>query len=215
MLLFGSLTIFSIFKIAKANGIRSKIKWSYPLVFSFLFLISYFAFSMTCHASVPFCTSHAAFYSIPLSIIGSVLFGYVLLPKAYLFLSKTFISKKLSLELPSYVPVYIANSGKPFAYSYKGFGKWIVISQAMIDILTKKELQAVLLHEYGHLLNNSSIYKGTSWAYSKVPIIQAFFNPRVLENEEENRADLFSIKTQGTKRYLNAAKRKVKDYFGC
>jgi beta-lactamase regulating signal transducer with metallopeptidase domain len=83
----------------------------------------------------------------------------------------------------------------------------------MIDVLTKKELASVLLHEYGHLAGSSSFYKSSNWVYSKLPLLSAFLDSFALDNEEESNADNFAIKTQGTSRYLNSTKKKLKTYF--
>jgi Zn-dependent protease with chaperone function len=215
IVLVGTLTLISTYFIVKKRSVRSKIRWSYPLVFSLLFLLTYYAFSMMCHQALPLCAEHAIMYSIPAGLIGAILFGYVIIPHAYKAWTRMRFSEKISRELPEYAPVYIADKGKPFAFSYGGFRKWIVVSQGMIDILTKRELQAVLLHEYGHLVNNSSFYKSSNWIYSKIPVLHAFLDGKALEDEEEREADMFAIKTQGTSRYLNSAKRKIVAYFNC
>jgi len=84
-----------------------------------------------------------------------------------------------------------------------------------IEVLSRKELQAVLLHEYGHLRGNTSLYKVSRSIYSKIPLLYAFLDGRKLEDEEEIRADAFAARTQGTARYLESAKGKLEGYFGC
>ncbi|MEW6035181.1 MAG: M48 family metalloprotease [Candidatus Micrarchaeota archaeon] len=213
LLIFGALAAVSLFVIIRREGMRSRIRWSYPLVFSLLFMVAYFAFTMMCHDNLPFCTEHALMYAIPAAVMGSFLFGYILMPNLYLAWNKAVISEALSAKLPSRVPVYLADKGKPFAFSYGGYRKWIVISQGMLDILSEKELEAVLLHEYGHLANNSSFYKTSGWIYSKIPLLHAFLDGRSLEDEEELKADMFAAKQQGTRRFLNSAKRKMERYY--
>ncbi|MEW6722546.1 MAG: M48 family metalloprotease, partial [Candidatus Micrarchaeota archaeon] len=213
LLVFGTLAAASIYMIIRNGSMRSRIRWSYPLVFSLLFLISYFAFSMMCHDDLLLCSEHALMYSIPAAVMGSFLFGYILMPNIYLAWSNAALSEALSAKLPSSVPVYVTDKGKPFAFSYGGYKRWIVVSQGMIDILSGKELEAVLLHEYGHLTNNSSLYKTSGWFFSKVPLLRAFFDAGVLEDEEERGADAFAARLQGTGRFLNSAKRKMESYY--
>lgn len=212
---FGSIAVLSAYTIITRESIRSKIKWSYPLLFSVLFVLTYFTFTMSCHASAPFCSDHALLYSVPAAFLGSLLFGYVILPSIYLAWARGRLAKSLAAYLPESVPVYVSDSGKPFAYSYGGFRRWIVVSQGMLEILTKKELQAVLLHEYGHIAGNTSIYKASRWVYSKIPLLHAVVDGKLLEDEEELRADRFAVEAQGTAKHLNSAKRKLKHYFGC
>ncbi len=215
MAVFGSIALLSLYKMAAKHSMRSRIRWSYPLVFSLLFIVTYFSFSMVCHASTSLCSDHAILYSIPSAIIGALLFGYIILPRIYLAWSKGRLSEVLSKYLPESVPVYVADSGKPYAFSYGGFKRWIVVSQGMIDVLSKKELHAVLLHEYGHLTVNSSLYKASRVIYSKIPVLHAFLDGRKLDDEEEIRADAFAARAQGTAKYLDSAKRKLENYFGC
>lgn len=211
----GGVAAFSLYAAARSGSIRSRIRWSYPLVFSVLFAVTYFALTMMCHESTPLCADHALLYSIPAAIIGSLLFGYVVLPRICLAWSRGRLSKSLAKHLPKSVPVFVADSGRPYAFSYGGIGRWIVVSQGMVDVLAKNELRAVLLHEYGHLEGNASLYKASRWVYSAMPLLHAFLDGRALDDEEETQADDFAIRAQGTARHLNSAKAKLADYFGC
>ncbi len=130
-------------------------------------------------------------------------------------MSKTTISNELGAKLPKKVPVYIADNGKPFAFSYGGIGKWIVVSQGRLEILSENELNAVLLHEYGHVVNNTSFYQSSSYIYSKIPVLHAFFDAFALEDEEERAADAYAVKSQGTERHIKTAKGKLKECFDC
>ncbi len=215
IVLFGTIAVFSLLSIIKKDNVRSRIRWSYPLVFSVLFLFTYFFVTMNCRMDMQLCNNIALAYSAPVALIGSMLFGYILVPNLYLRLNKTILSSELSLRLPAPVPVYIADSGKPFAFSYGGIGKWIVVSQGMLEIMDTNELNAVLLHEYGHLVNNTSFYQSSNFIYSKIPILHAFYDVLALENEEELAADEFAIKIQGTRKFIKAAKKKLKGYFDC
>ncbi len=211
--LFGVVAAFAFYSIARGTSIRSKIRWSYVGVFSILFIITYFAFSMTCHQEIPICTEQAFLYSIPLALIGSLFFGYVILPHIYLAWQNVRPAPALIHFLPSPVPIYIADNGKPFACSYGGLKKWIVISQGMIEILTKKELAAVVLHEYGHIIRHSSFYSLSGSLYRNIPFLQSFFDKNLLEDQEERFADSYAARLQGTKRHVLSAKKKLDCYF--
>lgn len=210
---FGGLAIASIFFIVRNPSVRSRIRWSYPLVFGALFVLTYFAFSMSCHEQLPLCAEHALIYSLPVALIGSLLFGYALLPNLYLAWKRAVPSPELSALLLAPVPVYLADDAKPFAFSYGGSRRWIVVSQGMVELLTRAQLQAVLLHEYGHLEGNASFYQVSRWIYGKLPLLHAFLDKHALEDEEEKRADRFAAGVQGTTRHLAAAQKKMCNYF--
>jgi len=209
----GAILFVSFYFIIKSKSMRSKINWSYALIFSSLLLLSYFAFSMTCHVLGNFCTGDTLLYSIPVAVIGSLFISYIVLPNVYLLWNRAKRSDKLSRLLPISVPVYIFDSGKPFAFSYSGISRWVVVSQGLVDILTKNELKGVLLHEYGHLTNNTSFYKASNWLYGFVPVLRAFLDHGRLIDEEEIHADEFAIHCMGTRKHVDSAKRKISDYF--
>ena len=215
LLIFGAIILASGHMIMRNGSIRSRIRWSYPLVFSALFLLAFFSFSMQCHLGPQLCGEHAVLYSIPAAVIGSLIFGYLVLPHLYLAWVRGRRADGLSSCLPSAVPVYVADSGKPFAFSYGGFRRWIVVSQGMLEILTQNELQAVLLHEYGHIAGNASLYGISRAVYSKIPLLHAFLDGKVHTNEEEDAADRFAVQMQGSAMHLDSAKRKLNDYFSC
>lgn len=213
--LAGAIVAVSAYFVARNRSMRARVRWSYPLMFGVMFLLTYFTFFMSCHAPQPMCVDHALMYSIPGAVIGSLLFGYLVLPRLYLAWMRASRSRMLSRLLPQPVPVYIADRGAPFAYSYGGLSRWIVVSQGLVDILTRQELAAVLLHEYRHIDRNASFYQASRWVYGKMPLLHAFLDARALEDEEEMDADCFAARCQGTRQHLESAKRKLGDYFGC
>lgn len=199
ILIFGPILFLS-----KEKSMKYRILWIYLIIFSFLFSLSYFTFSMICNDKI--------LYSIPISLFGVLIFAYLILPQIFFYKSKT-IHSELGKSLPNYVPVYIADSGKPFAYSYNGIQKWIVVSVGMIEILDELELNAVLLHEYAHIVNRSSFYKSSEWIFSKLPILNSFLDEYLMETEEELEADKLAIKIQKTSKYIELVKKKLSNYF--
>src|SRR3989338_4604135 len=65
-------------------------------------------------------------------------------------------SKKLRLKEPK---IYAINKSKPLAFSFRSHKSAIFLSIGLTEILNKKELQAVLLHELAHVKEKSSALK--------------------------------------------------------
>ena len=78
----------------------------------------------------------------------------------------------------------------------------------MQDLLSRKELEAVLLHELNHLSNGSPHIKISLAILNRFsPLARAI--PVAYSRYEEKRADDFAKSRQLTKRYLEGARRKA------
>ena len=73
-------------------------------------------------------------------------------------------------------------------------------------------MQAVLLHELYHIKNKSSIWKFSLNQIKRFSPLSYFSSIRKSINNEERDADLFAIKVQGTKRFLQSAKKKINQF---
>jgi Zn-dependent protease with chaperone function len=121
------------------------------------------------------------------------------------FVSK--VSNDLSIIRPN---VYIVDDAKPFAFSY--IKSSIFISLGLIELLSKKELESVILHEIYHVKNSSSLFKFSTFFIRLSPL--ATFTSFIEDlNKEEKDADSFAAKFQKTSRYLNNAKLKINRYY--
>jgi len=82
------------------------------------------------------------------------------------------------------------------------------MSVGLLDVLNKKEVEAIILHELAHIKNRSSILKVSNLIFKFSPLsIIAKFNGDT--NSEEKRTDEFAIKMQKTRRYIDSSKRKL------
>jgi Zn-dependent protease with chaperone function len=97
------------------------------------------------------------------------------------------------------------DTAKPYAFALK---KDVFITVGMFDILTKKEQEAVLLHELGHVRQKTSLRKFTAAVMRLVSPVSAFYTHKVL-NAEERDADAFAASIQGTTRYVLSARAKL------
>lgn len=164
-----------------------------------------------------FCTkiiTELVMYFIPTAIILSFIFGYWIVP---LFYRRAFNAKKhnnhlvkrYSRLLKLKIDFYLMDIAKPLAFSLK---KSVFISVGMFELLNKKEIEAVLLHEIGHVKNNSSLNKFTA-LFARIATPMASFS--IVEHKIKNHeriADNFAIKSQKTRKYINSAREKIIKY---
>ncbi len=187
----------------------------YAHLFFVLTPLFYFALSINCSLSVvkgllSWCTALLAkfvIYIVPPAMAFSFIAGYLLIPRLYRLVAKPF-SPRLFRELCRLTGIkaelFLMDKAKPVAFTV---GRRIFISVGMFDLLTKKELEAVLLHELCHVKSRSSWGKfSTHFVRAFSPI--AWFSSSSVEREE-CAADAFAVKTQKTSYYLKTAKQKV------
>lgn len=121
----------------------------------------------------------------------------------------TYYSNKMNLKN---IRVYLIDAAKPIAFSFSLLKKKIFISVGMIDLLTKKELESVLLHELGHIKNNSSLSKFSNLFLRFLSPLSYFTSINESLNKEEINADHFCFDIQKTWKYLNSAKKKSNEF---
>jgi len=183
-----------------------------------LFVISplfYFALSVNCSMGLAqglmeWCTTMLTkfiIYLLPPIMAASFIAGYVLIPRLYGRMAKP-LSLKIFRELCTLAGIkaelFLIDKAKPVAFA---LGRKIFISVGMFETLSKKELEAVLLHELYHVKSRSSWGKfSASFVRLFSPI--AWFSSSSVEREEQA-ADAFAVKMQKTCAYLRSAKNKV------
>lgn len=154
-------------------------------------------------------------YSAPVIVFATMLTGYFIVPFIY---TKRFAVKEVKKpEVSEFnrlnkanARIYFLDSSEPLAFT---ISNKIFISVGISQIFSRKELEAVILHELGHIKNKTSINKLSAQ-------IMRFFSPMsyfglndYCHDCEEKKADHFAIKTQKTTEHLNSARRKVKMYW--
>jgi len=185
------------------------------------FLVSplfYFALSINCSMSfaqglLEWCTTlltKFVIYFLPVVMALSFVAGYAIIPRIYRKISKP-LSFKQFKELCRIAGIkaelFLVDKAKPVAFT---LGKKIFISVGMFELLSKKELDAVLLHELHHVKSRAS------WGKFSVGFVRVFspiawFSSASVE-KEERAADAFAVKMQKTGAYLKSAKRKVEPF---
>jgi Zn-dependent protease with chaperone function len=117
--------------------------------------------------------------------------------------------EKLARETGIAAQFWLLDTAKPIAFS---FGRHVLVSVGMFELLTRKQQDAVVLHELSHVQRQSALTTfSTALARFFSPLAHfASVNERV--NAEEQAADDFAIRHQGTTRHVNAAKQKVESF---
>jgi len=218
------LALMVFVKIRKTENIKHKILLTYLHLFLLFFPLVFFAFNLSCdmgllngfiyHCGIAL--TKIAIYGITASIILVMVLGYFVIPGVYKKRSREIrgnainttikkYAKKLKISLPR---LYLLNLAKPVAFSTKNM---IFLSAGLTSLLTKKELEAVLLHELSHIKNRSSVLKLSRLLLKFSPFSNFITLNKELSNEEI-KADATVIRIQGTKKYLNSAKLKVSKY---
>ena len=220
-----SLAIVFLFAIKKVNlSTKAKIGLIYGHLTLLFFPFVLFTTNFACGAMCMSCyTDTAAMigYSLPTALIFATLSGLVVIPTFYTFSTKrqvknkeiiSFVKKyssKLKIKAPK---IYLVDKAKPVAFSFKSFRSAIFISVGVFDIMNKKEIHAVILHELAHIKQKSSVLKFSSSIlniFSPLSLLARFHHDTGKEEEE---ADRLAMKIQGTSRHINSAKRKIKNY---
>lgn len=183
--------------------------------------VALFAYASGCAMPFVDCTVKTALYAAPFILLGIIavagVVGYFALPRLYgrnaLKLSDPHLSrfmrhhaKKQGMKTPQ---LFLVDSRAPMAFSFSSLKPSIYVSAGMMDLLNKQELEAVLLHELGHVQHKSSLLKfSSSLLHWLSPV--AHFGKNTVVAEEESVADAFAITAQGTDEFLTAAYQKVR-----
>ena len=217
------LSLTSLFLLLKKNwSSNKKLMLIYGHIFFLVFPFVFYAFFRGCVSMFHSCSKIVPIM-ILLGISGgtSLIIGLLVAP--FLFIKKyesksqiigkgyftNFIDKIVKNYNIKKPVLYLIDSAKPIAFSLSTFKSKIFISIGLSELLTKKELEAVLLHELGHIKEKSSTLKFSTLLLKHLSPL-SMFTPLIGElNQEEQKADNFAINIQGTKQFLRRAKRKI------
>ncbi len=221
------VALVSLFFILK-KGLPSgrKVFFIYLHVFALVFPFAFYLFFNGCQALFSGCSSVLPIaYLIGFTGVISAIFGSIAAP--YIFvLSKSRSSsefkdrrlvefvKKESGDLGMNPPkIYLIDTGKPAAFSFSNIRPVIFVSVGMLDLLSRKEAEAVLLHELMHIRSGTSVIRFSSFFIRLFSPLSYFVSLRHELNDEERRADKFACERQATSRHILSAKSKVDLFF--
>ncbi|MFA4820058.1 MAG: M48 family metalloprotease [Candidatus Aenigmatarchaeota archaeon] len=221
-----SLSLAAFFLLAVKNfklSTKTKIGLIYGHLILLFFPFVLFTTDFACGAMCMSCQNNTlalVSYSLPTALVLGTIAGFAVIPAFYTFSNKRqtrnreiieFVRKYSSLLNIRMPKIYIMDKAKPIAFSFKSFRSAIFVSVGMLDILGKKEIQAVLLHELAHIKQRSSMLKFSSFMMNVLSPLSLLTRFHHDTSREEGEADRFAIRTQRTSKYINSAKRKLSE----
>ncbi len=221
-----SISFFTLL-LLKKNGVSTKLKISFiyahltSLVFPFVLFGTHVGCGIACMPCYNNVLSLVS-YALPTTLFISTISSFFVIPSLYIITNKNRIiksghlyrfmkkySEKMKIPEPK---IYVIDKAEPIAFSFRTFKSAIFLSVGILDILKKREIECVVLHELSHLKEKSSITKislSMLKLFSPFSLISGF---NIDSTDEEKRADNFVLKEQKTKKYLILTKKKFQQF---
>jgi len=220
----GSFSLALLFYILfrKTAFVSRKVTYLYlHILFIFLPFISS-ALLWKCLMPVIACSPKMIIYLASIGSGGTLLLSFVILPYIYNWASnskeikegeiKDFVSEKSQAMNIREPKVYAVEDIRPCAYSITNIQPSIFVTVGLCELLDKKEMEAVMLHELYHVKQKTSFWKFSINMLKIFSPLSSFITTDDAIDKEELDADHFAISMQGTKRFLKAAKGKVNKF---
>ena len=224
LLICFSLSILFFYLFKKSQKINNRILSLYSVI-AFLivpFIFAAFNWHWQSLISILDCKPQQIMILIPASILGSFSFGFFGVPSIYKKLNSSakitsksildFIkieSKKLKINTPR---TYLIKTVKPLAHTITSISSSIFISVGMFELLNKKEIEAVLLHELYHIKQKNSFSKFSVFFLKIITPAPSFTSLINQLDKEERNADLYACQIQKTKKNILSAKIKINNF---
>lgn len=228
LLMTGSLSL-AVLMLLMLIKFKLSTKTKVGLIYSHLIFLFFpfvvLATNVACSVGCMSCANNLAnlvALALPTTLLVSTITGFFVIPGFYIFFNKKAEIKNISLlkfvkerskTMKIHMPkLYIIDNANPVAFSFKSFKSMIFISAGLIDLLNKKEIEAVLLHELGHLKRKASVLTMSLSLlkfFSPLSLLARFHHDSDIE---ETYADNFAIGIQKTDLYIKSAKRKIDEF---
>lgn len=204
----------------RENG---RVRWLYAHLFFLFVPLLDFAIAVPCQMPfvqglLSFCSvvlTRTFIFFVPVALVLAVALGYGVAPRVYrrLYRAKGLRGQRFE-RLAEDAGVkgarfWALDTAKPLAFS---FAKDVLMSVGMFELLDRKEQDAVLLHELGHVRRASSFSKFSAALARFFSPIAHFASVSARISAEESAADRFAIRMQGTAKHLRAAQRKIRAF---
>ncbi len=183
------------------------------------FPFSLLALSLGCSVAQLGCAvvlTQVLLLAVPLALVVALVLIRILMPRLQCAgcrslhkshaLSRFAVREAKLLGLPLAPKVFLLERQAPVAYCVED-GSVIVVSVGVLELLSRREQEAVVLHELHHLASNGPSFKALSAVYRFfLPFSSRSFSKDI--DLVEIRADDYAASRQGTRRFLNSARGK-------
>ncbi|MBI2550634.1 M48 family metalloprotease [Candidatus Woesearchaeota archaeon] len=211
----------------KTADTKKRLTLLYIHVFAFAFPFLFFAFFRGCQQYFSGCSQAKAIVTmIGLTALIATIIAAAVAPVIF---AKRHSRKSLPLRgsywdkftkrhaetlVIKQPKLYALNTAAPVAFSFSLLTPRIFLSAGLFDILGRKEIEAIVLHELAHIRNKASFFKLSAHVARLLSPFAALANfmGGITLNAEEESADLYAATTQGTYKYLDSAKSKMAAY---
>ena len=215
----------------KTAGTKQRLALLYVHVFAFVFPFLFFLFFRGCQSYFSGCNQAKAIaVMISLTAIIASLLALALAP--FIFVKRHlrnsvlignshwtigFVRRQSSALMTRAPRIFVMDNAAPVAFSFSFLQPKIFLSMGLFEVLGRKEIEAIILHELAHIKNRATYLKLSAHLAKLLSPFSALANflgdNGIGISGEEEAADNFSTKIQGTPRYLNSAKRKIMQYY--
>ncbi len=149
-------------------------------------------------------------YLIPMSLAVSFIGGYFVVPQLHFarLRAKQMALKQLDAvarKAGNYAQFFWFDSAAPLAFSSR---KKVFLSQGLFEVLSPKELEAVILHEMYHVRSRGD-WRKFSLLFNRAFSPFAGFARSHGTEADERAADAFAERIQGTTKHVRSARRKI------
>ena len=211
----------------KTASTKQRLSLLFVHVFAFVFPFLFFAFFRGCQAYFSGCSQAKAIVTmLALTAFISIIIAAAVAPLVFVkrqarksalvndsywnrFVARH--AEALSIRHPK---IYVLDTAAPVAFSFSFLSSKIFLSAGLFDILSRKEIEAILLHELAHIKNGASLVRLSGHVarlLSPFARLANFLGGNSIDADEAA-ADSFAANAQGTSLYLEAAKRKIISY---
>ncbi len=212
----------------KTADTRKRLTLLYVHVFTFVFPFLFFIFFRGCQSYFSGCDRvNAILTMLGLTAAISTVIALAIAPVVFV---KRHARKSLPLQ-GSYwdrfakrhaealaikrPKLYALNAAAPVAFSFSLLTPRIFLSAGLFDILGRREIEAILLHELAHIKSRASLFKLSAHVARLLSPMAVLANFIGSSDSDEFYADEYAAKVQGTSRYLDSAKGKIASYVSC
>ncbi len=220
-----SIAALVMFRRLRAASVRKRLSMLYIHIFAFIFPFLFFAFFRGCQNYFSGCGQAKAVITMLALTAGiATLIALAIAPIIFI---KRQAGKSILLEgscwnrfIAQHVPLnrkqpmlHIVDTAAPVAFSASVVAPRIFLSAGLFEILRKREIEAILLHEIAHIASRASVVRLSQYfarLLSPFAVLAGFLNDDV--SRDEISADAFAVSVQGTSRFLDSAKVKIIRY---